>query len=123
MNLLRFLAPDRSAHAHCDIPCGVYDPEQARILLKKAQKIHGGKLPELKIAMAWTSTFYRQFGQFLERQMREVGLEVEIQYMDWPTFIEKVNSRSAQMFTFGGVASIPDAEDFLGSFSNNLISC
>jgi nickel superoxide dismutase len=27
-NLLR---PSRVAHAHCDLPCGVYDPAQARI--------------------------------------------------------------------------------------------
>lgn len=24
-------APPRTAHAHCDLPCGVYDPAQARI--------------------------------------------------------------------------------------------
>jgi nickel superoxide dismutase len=27
----RILAPTRTAHAHCDLPCGVYDPAQARI--------------------------------------------------------------------------------------------
>jgi nickel superoxide dismutase len=26
-----FLKPDRVVHAHCDLPCGVYDPAQARI--------------------------------------------------------------------------------------------
>ena len=26
-----FLKPHRSVHAHCDLPCGVYDPAQARI--------------------------------------------------------------------------------------------
>ena len=31
MDLLRALAPRRTAHAHCDIPCGIYDPAQARI--------------------------------------------------------------------------------------------
>ena len=31
VRLLRVLAPRRTAHAHCDIPCGVYDPAQARI--------------------------------------------------------------------------------------------
>ena len=31
MRLLRVLAPRHIAHAHCDIPCGVYDPAQARI--------------------------------------------------------------------------------------------
>ncbi len=29
--LTRWLAPSATAHAHCDLPCGVYDPEQARI--------------------------------------------------------------------------------------------
>ena len=32
MNLLfRVLRPGRTAHAHCDGPCGVYDPASARI--------------------------------------------------------------------------------------------
>jgi nickel superoxide dismutase len=26
-----FLTPRRTVHAHCDLPCGVYDPAQARI--------------------------------------------------------------------------------------------
>ncbi|MEA2522098.1 MAG: nickel superoxide dismutase, partial [Actinomycetota bacterium] len=25
------LKPRRTVHAHCDLPCGVYDPAQARI--------------------------------------------------------------------------------------------
>ena len=29
--LKRLLAPSITARAHCDLPCGVYDPEQARI--------------------------------------------------------------------------------------------
>ena len=31
MRLPRFLAPRLVAHAHCDLPCGVYDTAQARI--------------------------------------------------------------------------------------------
>jgi len=30
-SLARLLAPTTIARAHCDLPCGVYDPEQARI--------------------------------------------------------------------------------------------
>ena len=26
-----FLTPRRAVHAHCDLPCGIYDPAQARI--------------------------------------------------------------------------------------------
>ena len=28
---MRFFRPTVTAHAHCDLPCGVYDPAQARI--------------------------------------------------------------------------------------------
>ena len=35
----RFLAPRVTAHAHCDLPCGVYDPEQARIEAESVYKI------------------------------------------------------------------------------------
>jgi nickel superoxide dismutase len=37
--LTRFLAPTVVAHAHCDLPCGVYDPEQARIEAESCYKI------------------------------------------------------------------------------------
>ena len=29
--LTRFFAPTQTAYAHCDLPCGVYDPAQARL--------------------------------------------------------------------------------------------
>ena len=31
MRLPRFLTPSTVVSAHCDLPCGVYDPAQARI--------------------------------------------------------------------------------------------
>ncbi len=37
--LTEALAPRRTAHAHCDIPCGVYDPQQARIEAESCYKI------------------------------------------------------------------------------------
>ncbi len=33
------LKPSRVVHAHCDLPCGVYDPAQARIEAESVQKI------------------------------------------------------------------------------------
>ncbi|MEZ0240639.1 MAG: superoxide dismutase, Ni [Chloroflexota bacterium] len=35
----RLLAPSTVARAHCDLPCGVYDPEQARIEAESCYKI------------------------------------------------------------------------------------
>ena len=93
-----------------------YDPEKAQELLKDAEKIHGGKLPTLKITLPGTNTWYRQYGQFLKRNLSDVGLEVEMEYMDRPTYLEKVNTKSVQMFTSGSSASTPDAQDFLAMF-------
>ncbi len=33
------IAPRTTVHAHCDIPCGVYDPQQARIEAESCYKI------------------------------------------------------------------------------------
>ena len=37
--LRRWLEPRTVVHAHCDIPCGVYDPAQARIEAESCYKI------------------------------------------------------------------------------------
>ncbi|MDQ6682571.1 MAG: superoxide dismutase, Ni [Chloroflexota bacterium] len=43
------MRPRRHVHAHCDLPCGIYDPEQARIeaesLYKIIEKYHGSEDP------------------------------------------------------------------------------
>jgi nickel superoxide dismutase len=40
VNLIsRVVAPRTTARAHCDLPCGVYDPEQARIEAESVYKI------------------------------------------------------------------------------------
>jgi nickel superoxide dismutase len=37
--LTRVLAPKSIAHAHCDLPCGVYDPAQAKIEAQSVKAI------------------------------------------------------------------------------------
>ena len=39
MRLPRFLTPSTIAQAHCDLPCGVYDPAQARIEAESVKAI------------------------------------------------------------------------------------
>jgi nickel superoxide dismutase len=39
LDLRKLLAPPRIASAHCDIPCGIYDPEQARIEAESCYRI------------------------------------------------------------------------------------
>jgi len=48
----KLLAPRTSAYAHCDLPCGVYDPAQARLEAESVKacmvKYHGSDDPEFK---------------------------------------------------------------------------
>ena len=37
-NPIAFLKP-RAAHAHCDIPCGIYDPVVAKMAAQTVQKM------------------------------------------------------------------------------------
>ena len=39
ITLRSLLRPMRQVHAHCDIPCGIYDPEQARIEAESCLRI------------------------------------------------------------------------------------
>ncbi|MEU8239659.1 superoxide dismutase, Ni [Actinoplanes missouriensis] len=39
MRLPRFLTPSVTVSAHCDLPCGVYDPAQARIEAESVKAI------------------------------------------------------------------------------------
>lgn len=39
MKLVQWLSPDRIVDAHCDLPCGVYDPAQARIEAESVKAI------------------------------------------------------------------------------------
>ena len=39
MEIRSWFAPKRIVHAHCDLPCGVYDPAQARIEAESVKAI------------------------------------------------------------------------------------
>ena len=93
-----------------------HDPEKAKRLVKEAEKVHGGKLPKLTLSMPATDAVARQMGQFFMQGFKEAGLDIEIDYMDWPTFQNKVKTKSAQIFQLGWITDYPDSENFLQLF-------
>jgi oligopeptide transport system substrate-binding protein len=94
-----------------------YDLAEAKRLLEEARRIHGGPIPKLVLAIPGTDTFYRQTGQFLQRQFEQAGLQLETEYMDWPTYQEKQNKGQCQMFISGVSGGSPDAIDLLDMFT------
>ena len=93
-----------------------YNPEKARRLLAEAEKLNGGPLPEFKLTMPGTDTTFRQMGQFMKRSFEEIGLKIEAEYLDWPTYLQKLRTKSLQIYQSGWIADYPDAESFLQLF-------
>ena len=104
-----------------------YDPQNARQLVQQAKKIYapdqvGGKIPALTLTMAGTDTMSRQIGQFWQRCFKDVGLDVELEHLDLATFLNKIRTKSAQMFYCLWTADYPDAESFLQLFYSKNVS-
>jgi len=100
---------EQKGYARCDI-------QNAKKLLEEAQRIYGGEIPTLSIAMPGTNTWMRQYGQFLARQLSDIGLRIRLDYMDMPTFEAKKNTADFQMFASGMFADSPDTIDWLAMF-------
>ena len=68
------------------------------------------------LAMPGTDTTSVQMGKFAQRLMEQVDLKLDVEYMDWPTYLQEMNKGQLQLFSSGVSAGYPDAIDFLGLF-------
>jgi nickel superoxide dismutase len=84
--LTRWLAPTTTARAHCDLPCGVYDPEQARIEAESCYKIIE------KYAANEDPTFRARAIGIKERQADLVKHHLDVLWHDYfkPEHLDKV---------------------------------
>ena len=68
-----FLKPSRRVHAHCDVPCGVYDPAQARIEAESVKAIQERlQDPEGKKSATETAEEYRERCMFIKEQRADL---------------------------------------------------
>ena len=93
-----------------------YEPAKGREYLEEAKKFAGGSIPTLKLTISGTDTTYRQMGQFLQSAMVEIGLDIDVEYLDWPTYLEKLRTKAVQLYSSGWIADYPDVENFLQVF-------
>jgi len=99
-----------------------YDVERGRKLVAQAEKLNGGPIEVLTLAMPGTDVVARQYGQFYKKSFKEIGLELEVDYMDWPTYLERMHKKDLQMFQSGWIADYPDSENFLQLFYSRNVS-
>jgi nickel superoxide dismutase len=84
--LRSILAPSTTVHAHCDLPCGVYDPEQARIEAESCYKII------VKMGANSDSTFTTRAIAIKEKQADLVKHHLDVLWHDYfkPEHLDKV---------------------------------
>ncbi len=99
-----------------------FDLNEARALLKQAEAIYGKPIPKLTLAMPGTDTLPKQMGQLLQRMLEQAGIQIQVDYMDFPTYMERQNKGQCQMFISGVSASCPDAMDFLEMFASKYFA-
>src|SRR5438874_13691993 len=77
MSLRDWMFPTRVVDAHCDIPCGVYDPEQARIEAESCLKI-------LEKYHASNDEVFRQRCLFVKEERAELAKHhIDVLWSDW----------------------------------------
>lgn len=96
-----------------------YDLAAAKEYLKKAGFPEGKGLPTLKYDIRGSDTRRRQMGEFIQQELRQLGIKVEIQINTFPAFLEKARKGELQFWQGGWVLDYPDSENVLQLLSSN----
>lgn len=98
-----------------------FDIDQAKRLIKEAEKIAGGRI-SLTLTMPSADTNARQVGEYFRRSMARIGVDIKVEYLSWPAFLDKIKNKGAQLFALGWIADYPDGENFLQLFYSKNVS-
>lgn len=85
-----------------------YDPEKARELIKAS----GVENPHFKLNIN-DNTVRQQLAQIVQANMKEVGVEVEIETLEWGTYLQKTALGDYEAFLGGWVSGTADADIIL----------
>lgn len=97
---------DASALAHYR-----YQPQKARELLKEA----GYAATAMPIRLLTTPS-YLDLCVFIQKQLQEIGVAVDIETSPGPTLRQLINKSEAPFFRGSWIADYPDAENYLALF-------
>lgn len=90
-----------------------YDLKKAKEYLKKAGYPEGKGLPELTYDIRGTDTRRRQMGEFIQKELGEIGIKVKTNINTFPAFLEKSRKGELQFWQGGWVLDYPDSENVL----------
>lgn len=90
-----------------------YDPEKAAQLLKEAGYPNGRGLEILKLT---TIPMYADFGNFIAKQLSEIGVRVQVDVVQKSLLFDMTSGSKVVFFRGGWIADYPDGENYLSVF-------
>ncbi|MFW6019736.1 MAG: ABC transporter substrate-binding protein [Bacteroidales bacterium] len=90
-----------------------YDPKKARRLLEEAGFPKGKGMPPITLS---TTSSYLDLSKFIQHQLQDLGMEVEMNNMPPATLREMVAQSKLNFFRASWIADYPDAENYLSLF-------
>lgn len=92
-----------------------YDPEKAATLLEEAGYPGGEGLPALTLRLG-QSGHTIDVAEAVQQQWRNIGVNVELQQMDFPSMLKMVHNSELPLWRTSWIGDYPDPENFLALF-------
>ena len=89
-----------------------YDPEKAKALLAEAGYPNGEGLPTLQFGFN-IGAGHEQKAEALQADLKDIGINVEIEGFEWGTMLEKAKAGEIVFFRLGWAADYPTMDNFL----------
>lgn len=90
-----------------------FDQAKAAQELVLAGYPEGKGAPKLKIDIRGSGSTARQIAEFIQRGIRDIGLDGELVSHSWPEFLKMANQGELQLYWGGWVGDYPDEENWM----------
>lgn len=90
-----------------------HDKELAKKLLAEAGFPNGEGLPKLTYDVRSASTVARQMGEFIEKELESIGIEVDVIINSFQGFLNKAKTGQLQIWQGGWAMDYPDPENVI----------
>ena len=97
------------------------DLQRAKELLTRAGYPNGEGLPTLDYYTSKQSNSKEQ-SEMISKQLKEIGIQIKTNLLDFSQLIQKVDNKSAQFFSFAWGSDYPDGENNLALFYSPNVS-